>query len=202
MQIFKRVFLSFMALILLWIGGFCVFAASAIMATPQSEEETTDAIVVLTGGKNRIQEGLSLFAQGRALHLFISGVHEDVKKYEILALWDGDHALPPCCVSLGYEATTTTQNAAETRKWIQKQDYSSIRLVTGDYHMMRSLMEMHHALPGVDIYAHPVHQTDFTIDTLHYWELLFSEYHKCMYRWLQLLFTPRIELLNFSELAK
>lgn len=128
-----------MALILLWIGGFCVFAASAIMATPQSEEETTDAIVVLTGGKNRIQEGLSLFAQGRALHLFISGVHEDVKKYEILALWDGDHALPPCCVSLGYEATTTTQNAAETRKWIQKQDYSSIRLVTGDYHMMRSI---------------------------------------------------------------
>lgn len=200
MRALKFLFISVWVLVLLWVGGFAVFAASAVMAKPQAAEETTDAIVVLTGGDNRIQEGLALFAQGRAAHLFISGVHENVKKREILALWNGDNALPPCCVTLGYEATTTTQNAQETRSWIEKEDYSSVRLVTGDYHMARSMMEMRHALPGVDIYAHPVHQTDFNARTRHYWELLFTEYHKTLYRWVQLVFTPRAELSNLAEL--
>lgn len=201
MRVLKKIFIALCVLVLLWLGGFAAFAVGAIMASPEDEDQTTDAIVVLTGGNNRIQEGLALFAQGKAAHLFISGVHENVKKREILSLWDGDQTLPPCCVTLGYEATTTTQNAAETRGWIEKEDYSSIRLVTGDYHIARSMMEMHHALPGVDIYAHPVHQPDLNVRTRHYWELLFSEYHKSLYRWVQLLFSKKVPLSNLSELT-
>ncbi len=191
MNIFKKIALGAAALFFLWIAGFGIFALNAMISAPQAKQDTTDAIVVLTGGKNRIQEGLTLFANGRASHLFISGVFKDVTRREILSLWDGDHALPPCCITLGYEATTTSQNAQETRAWIQKHDYSSIRLVTGDYHMMRSMMELRHALPGIDIYAHPVQQSDLKHTSIRYWELLFSEYHKSLYRFVPLLFTPR-----------
>ena len=128
---------------------------------------------------------------GRGSHLFISGVHEDVKKREILSQWQGDTALPPCCVTLGYKATSTEQNAIETAEWIAKEDYSSVRLVTGDYHMGRSMMEIRHALPDIDIYAHPVRQPDLDRLSLRYWELLFSEYHKSLFRRVMLLFTPR-----------
>lgn len=191
MTLLKKLGLGILALFILWIGGFSIFVLNAMFASPQAEAETTDAIVVLTGGKNRIEEGLTLFANGRASHLFISGVFKDVSRRDILSQWKGDHALPPCCITLGYEATTTAQNAQETREWVKEQDYSSIRLVTGDYHMTRSKMELGHALPGIDIYTHPVRQRDLKRISVRYWELLFSEYHKSLYRRVSLLFTPR-----------
>lgn len=194
MNIFKKIGLGILAALILWIGGFFVFTVSAMTAKPKGANETTDAIVVLTGGSNRIEEGLSLFASGRGTHLFISGVFRDVKKREILSLWAGDHALPPCCVTLGYEADTTVQNAAETRNWLEAEGYNSVRLVTGNYHMPRAMMELRHALPGIDIYAHPIKQADLKISTRWYWILMFSEYHKCLYRWAQLLITPRTPL--------
>ncbi len=191
MNIIKKIVLGAGTLLVLWIGGFGIFALNAMFSAPQAEADTTDAIVVLTGGQNRVEEGLKLFANGRASHLFISGVFKDVTRREILALWTGDHALPPCCITLGYEATTTAQNAQETRAWIQKHDYSSIRIVTGDYHMTRSKMELGHALPGIYIFAHPVRQNDLRRISPRYWKLLFSEYHKSLYRRVRLLFTAR-----------
>lgn len=194
MRILKKAVLSLFAVLLLWAFGFIVFSVSALTAQPEKQKETTDAIVVLTGGQNRVEEGLYLFAKGRGAHLFISGVHKDASKRNILSRWSGAHALPPCCVTLGYNSTTTAQNAQETREWIIKEGYTSIRLVTGNYHMHRSSMELKHALPGIDIYHHPVKQTDFDLSTQYFWTLLFSEYHKSIYRFLQLLFTKRVPL--------
>lgn len=191
MSIFRKIALGALSFLIFWAAGFGVFTLATLLRAPQAVDETTDAIVVLTGGNGRIQEGMALFASGRASHLFISGVYKDVTRREIMGLWKGDHALPPCCVTLGYEATTTTQNAQETRAWIIKNKYSSIRLVTGDYHMARSMMELRHALPGVDIFRHPVRQDDLRFLSLRYWELMFSEYHKSLYRRVQLLVTPR-----------
>jgi uncharacterized SAM-binding protein YcdF (DUF218 family) len=190
-KFFKKTGFGILALIVLWAGGFGIFALGAVFSKAQAESETTDAIVVLTGGKDRIKEGLRLFAGGRAAHLFISGVYKDVTRGEVLSQWDGDHALPPCCITLGYEATTTAQNAQETRAWLEQHDYSSIRLVTDDYHMARSKMELAHALPGIEIFAQPVRQSDLGRFSLRYWHLLFSEYHKSLYRRVQLFFRPR-----------
>ncbi|MEM7651131.1 MAG: YdcF family protein [Pseudomonadota bacterium] len=195
----KKISFGLLAALTLWVIGFVGFAVSSVTAKPKGQDETTDAIVVLTGGKNRVQEGLELFAKGRASHLFISGVFKDVTKREILRQWNGEHALPPCCVTLGYNASSTTQNAAETREWIVENDYSSVRLVTGNYHMPRSLMEFKHALPGVDIYANPLKQPDLSIFSARMWVLLFSEYHKSLFRRVQLIFTPRPKMPDDEE---
>lgn len=191
MKIFKTVLIVCLSLILLWAVGLVAFTMNVVTMSPQNEDETTDAIVVLTGGSERVEEGLKLFATGRASHLFISGVHEDVKKSEITGLWKGNTAMPPCCVTLGYEATTTEQNALETRKWLEEQDYQSIRLVTGNYHMPRAYNELAHALPGIDIYANPMKQPDLDYFSTRFGKLVFIEYHKWLYRKVTLLITPQ-----------
>lgn len=190
MKIIKNIAALALTLIFFWCAGFAVFSAFAITAPPRDAEQKTDAIVVLTGGDNRIQEGLALFAARRAPHLFISGVHKDVTKAELVGLWKGPASLPPCCITLGYKATSTEQNAEETSEWIRRQKFSTIRLVTGNYHMVRSFMELRSALPGVEIYIHPVKQPDLDTWGRRFWSLLLIEYHKTLYRGIQLLSFP------------
>ena len=186
MKILKNITALILMLVAAWVIGFGVFFGFA-MAPPQEQYRQTDAIIVLTGGANRIQEGLSLFAQKKSRNLFISGVNKDVTKPEFLVLWTGSTALPACCVTLGYEATSTLENAIETQGWVRENNIKTIRLVTGNYHMARALLELRASLPDVKIYMHPVWQPDLSLNDQRFWVLLLMEYHKSLYRALQLL---------------
>lgn len=188
MKIFRFIIRGLLSAIVLWAIGFVGFSVSALLAKPQKIDQTADAIVVLTGGKNRVDQGLILFAEGKASNLFISGVHPDVKKREITRRWAGETSLPPCCISLGKTATTTIENASETAEWAQKNDISSIRLVTSNYHMARAKLELSATMPDMDILTHPIKQDDLDTGEQRIWELLFSEYHKFLLRSVQLLF--------------
>ncbi len=181
-------------LFLLWLGGFIWFIASSIMMSPQDLEKTTDAIVVPTGGDKRILTGLALFSSGLATHLFITGVHPNVSTRKIEALWEGEAALPPCCLTLGHEALTTAQNAQETREWLIKEGYRSLRLVTSNYHIQRALIEFKHAMPGVEIIAHPIKQPGLNASKRYFWTLFLSEYHKTLLRFVTLSLTPNTPL--------
>ena len=44
----------------IWIGGFCFFSYK-INKMNIDNEQKTDAIIVLTGGRNRINEAITLF---------------------------------------------------------------------------------------------------------------------------------------------
>lgn len=190
MKILRNILFLFSSIAFLWIAGFSAFSAFTIFAKPQAQTTRTDAIIVLTGGGQRIDEGLALFARRQSKNLFISGVHKDVIKNDIIGIWQGPDDLPPCCITLGYKATTTEENATEVREWIAINKIKSIRLVTGNYHMPRSLLEFYHKIPGIVIYAHPVKQLELTIENRDFWNLLVLEYHKTLYRSLQLIFSP------------
>lgn len=172
----------------LWLVGYVGFSVVSLSASPQKVNQTTDAIVVLTGGKNRVDEGLALFAAGKASHLFISGVHPDVTSREIKSRWNGATALPPCCLTLGKKATTTIENATETAEWVKENDIQSIRLVTSNYHMARARLELGAVMPDIEILKNPIEQDDLKTHEKRIWKLLFSEYHKFMLRRVQLLF--------------
>lgn len=180
--------LLFFSLPALWLVGLALFSVASLSASPQHPEKTTDAIVVLTGGKNRVDQGLILFANGKASNLFISGVHPDVKKREITGRWAGETSLPPCCIALGKTATTTIENAVETAAWAEKNDIASIRLVTSNYHMARAKLELRKKMKGVHIVKHPIKQDDLDTAERRIWDLLFSEYHKFLLRSVQLIF--------------
>ncbi|MBT3989484.1 MAG: YdcF family protein [Rhodospirillaceae bacterium] len=145
-------------------------------------DQTTDAIVVLTGGSDRLKEGLTLLTNKKAKKLFVSGVYRgnDVKR--LLAIQQYNPAELMCCINLGYAATSTAGNALETAIWINEQKYRSLRLVTANYHMPRSLLEFHHIMPDVEILPHPVFPEQFKRDRWWQWPgtatLIISEYTK------------------------
>ena len=190
MTFLKHSLLTALSLILLWVAGFIAFSAYALGLKPENPEASTEAIVVLTGGPGRIEEGLELFSLNRAPKLFITGVHNDTSLDDILGKWHGKRALPACCITLGHQANSTTQNAQETYEWLSSNGYQTIRLVTGNYHMPRAHMELSHMLRGVKIYSHPIKQDDLNQNHHLLFNLLFSEYHKTLYRWTALFFEP------------
>jgi len=189
MKQMKTIALLCLAAILLWAGGYVVFCLYTLSLKPQQPERITDSVIVLTGGRNRIEEGLRLFAEGRARHLFITGVYPDVKESDITQMWEGETALPPCCISLDHNAVSTVQNAKETYRWIKDYKYTTVRLVTANYHMPRALGEFHKYLPGITIIPHPIMQPGFEAFTDKFYDFTFKEYHKFLVRWVQLLFT-------------
>jgi uncharacterized SAM-binding protein YcdF (DUF218 family) len=138
-----------------WSAGLVRFA-SAIPDTVADPASHTDAIVVLTGGSERVATGLQLLAENKAERMFVSGVHPavDVPKLIRLAgrpMTDLDHR-----VEAGHGALDTGGNAAETASWMRERGYRSLRLVTGSYHMPRSLFEFRIALPEAEVIPHPV----------------------------------------------
>lgn len=138
-----------------WLGGLVWFAVT--MPTEIADPDTpTDAIVVLTGGTQRLDRGLDLLAAGKAKKLFVSGVHSGVEIADLLRV---SHPVPDwiaCCIVLGHEASSTLGNAFETASWMRREGYTSLRLVTASYHMRRSLLEFGRAMPDIHVVAHPV----------------------------------------------
>ncbi len=129
---------------LLYAFGFLLFAA----ALPQPiEGGKTDAVVVPTGGAGRIARGLSVLAEGDAKAMLVTGVDREVKPGEFAIEHRVPAATMACCVTLGFAAVDTRSNAAETAAWIEHHRYSSLRLVTTDWHMRRAAGELSVALP-------------------------------------------------------
>ena len=137
------------------VAGFFRFIYALDNLTPQTAENV-DAIVVLTGGKNRVAESLELLNAHQGARLLISGVNPTTSLEQLIALSPDSREMLQCCVDLGREARSTVGNAWETRRWVEAGGYQNVLLVTSNYHMPRSLMEMRRALPRLKFYAHPV----------------------------------------------
>ena len=162
-------------LVIAWALGFVWFATSLPTPKPAS---MTDAIVVPTGGNGRIQRGLELLEKGAAEQMLVTGVDIDVRPGEFMAEYKVDAATMDCCITLGFSALDTRGNARETAEWIARQEYTSLRLVTSDWHMRRTAIELADRLPdGVTVVrdAVPTQPSFLT---------LFREYHKMLAAWL------------------
>lgn len=187
MWLVKALLFLFILIPCAWLFGLGVFSATALMMKPFNPSAHSDAIIVLTGGKDRIETGLELFSEGLAPELFITGVHDDVTQDEITARHKGVKLLPSCCIVLGYKAGSTTENAAEAKEWIAGKNIKTIRLVTSNYHMPRAVVEFRAALPGVKIIPHPIPQPDITPSDEKFWRMIFEEYHKTVFRFFDIL---------------
>jgi uncharacterized SAM-binding protein YcdF (DUF218 family) len=160
--------------LLAWILGFAWFA----LLLPQPAHDTqTDAVVVLTGGANRIDRGLEILAKKKAVRLLVSGVDRDVRPAELALQYPGYGRWFACCVDLGFEAIDTRSNALETARWAAKYKLKSLRLVTHDWHMRRARLELDKALPD------DVEITNDAVVTRPTLKVLFTEYNKYWLRY-------------------
>jgi uncharacterized SAM-binding protein YcdF (DUF218 family) len=140
---------------LVFVAGFMVFAV-AMARFEQAAPSNGDAVVVLTGGELRVREGFRLFANGAGRRLLISGVNRATSKDDLRRLSRVEPLLFECCVDVGYLALDTIGNASETRAWLRTWGFNRLVVVTSNYHMARSLMELGRALPNVELVPHAV----------------------------------------------
>jgi uncharacterized SAM-binding protein YcdF (DUF218 family) len=176
---------SVVAVVLAWTAGLLWFA-STIPTTVEDRATHTDAIVVLTGGSERIETGLSLLDEGMAERLFVSGVGEQVKTGDFLPQTRNLRPELRDNITVGKTAGNTPGNALETAQWARTMNIHSIRLVTAAYHMRRSLLEFHAAMPGIAIVPHAVFPANVKSD---WWRwpgtasLIAREYTKYIVTW-------------------
>lgn len=166
--------------LLLWLGGFIWF----LRATQETamDDTVTDAIVVLTGGAERVETGFRLLSEGLAPRLFVSGVHPDSRLADLARGAGADPARLVGRVELGHAAASTRGNAAEIAAWAKTREIASIRLVTAGYHMPRARTELRRALPAIRVVSHPVTPARLREDGAFWrprvWGLMLSEYMK------------------------
>ena len=133
---------------------------------PRGALQFTDGIVVMTGGQQRLNDGLKLLNDGKAEKMLISGVGEGVNRAVLvqeLALDDSQAELLFCCVELDFTAGNTRGNATAARNWASAQGMGSLRLVTASYHMPRVLVVFAREMPDLDLYQWPVTPDDLNL---------------------------------------
>lgn len=178
---FKRIlafiFLGFLILTI----GFLGFINLVKEETVQ-EDKTADGIVALTGGSSRIQDAVKLLADGYGRRLLITGLHPSTSRHDLARQLKRRSYLIECCVDLDYEAIDTIGNADETREWAEAHQFSKLLIVTSNYHMPRTLLELKRAYPKGKFIARPVSSNNLHLDV--WWRhlptlrLLLQEYFK------------------------
>jgi uncharacterized SAM-binding protein YcdF (DUF218 family) len=175
-----RVFLGVILLALLAYGlGFVLFVSN-LPGTPAAMPRA-DGIVALTGGGERLDTAVSLLEHGVGKRLLVSGVSQETTKETVGKMSDGGPRFR-CCADIGYSAEDTHGNAEEAAAWTRENHFTSLVIVTGRYHMPRTMKEFSALLPNVALIAYPVNQN--RIDLGDWWRhprtigLLHREYAK------------------------
>lgn len=147
----------------LFVAGFALFLRQ-IETGPPDDGIIADGIVVLTGGDSRVTEALRLLAAGSGQRLLISGVHPKTTAAMLRSLNPDAARLFDCCIDLDRNARDTIENANETRRWLSRQGFRSVIVVTSSYHMPRGLVELRRALPDLKLVPYPVAPPKLPLD--------------------------------------
>jgi uncharacterized SAM-binding protein YcdF (DUF218 family) len=139
--------------------GFGYFANYVSALSTPKNPGAADAIIVVTGGKSRLEAAVGLLKSGKGERLLISGVHPAADLNDLRTATGGDRTLFKCCVDVDYAALDTIGNAQESAKWLRDHHYGRVIVVTNNYHMPRTLLEMQRVDGSVEFVPYPVVNT-------------------------------------------
>src|SRR4051812_19963195 len=106
-----------------------------------------------------------------------AGADPSVTKADIARrLGSGSPAFLKCCVDLGTESVDTRSNAEEAMRWLARHHFTSVRLITSDWHMRRARYEFSKGLGGKYQLLTDAVRTEPSFVTL------FAEYNKYLLR--------------------
>jgi uncharacterized SAM-binding protein YcdF (DUF218 family) len=106
-----------------------------------------DAIFVLTGGEGRIQEGFRAWSGGAARELYILGAGRTVPITRIVPEASRLPADALARVHVEGWSVNTLENAFSAKSAVGEGKYSSVILVTSDYHIPRAHLAFRTVLP-------------------------------------------------------
>ena len=158
-RLFGFTFICLLAACFAFLGGFAAFATHVARLSTPVEQPDADAIIVLTGGEKRIDAAIDLLRSGKGQRLLISGVNPAARLVDLQNATGGDAGLFDCCVDLDRAALDTIGNAEESAKWVNAHDWNSVIVVTNNYHMPRSLLELKRMIGDTALFPYPVVNT-------------------------------------------
>ena len=144
------------ALVLLLVGAAAIPHLLA-RGEGHSSGKAADAILVLSGGENRIAEGFRAWKEGKGKELFILGAGGDATLSSILPA--GMEISPAELLRIHIEGWSgnTLENAFSAKSAVVSRGYREVILVTSDYHVPRAYLALRKVLPpGVSISVIPV----------------------------------------------
>jgi uncharacterized SAM-binding protein YcdF (DUF218 family) len=130
-----------------------------VSQVPQEEVQLdgkADGIVVLTGAATRIPDAIELLNTKHGDRLLITGVHRTTSAKEIATLTSLNPKIFACCVDLDRSALNTFGNALETKRWARERGFTSLIIVTSNWHMPRAMAEMARQLPDARLIPYPI----------------------------------------------
>ncbi|WJW79531.1 YdcF family protein [Bartonella sp. TP] len=144
------------SLCLILLVGFIAFAILVETNREQRNIRKADAIIVLTGGHARLKTALQLLKQQKGARLLISGANKNLDDAAVIHALGINNKELAQKIDIGRQASNTAENATEAAEWVKKNNYNSVYIVTNDYHMPRSMLELKLTLPNTQLIAYPV----------------------------------------------
>ena len=160
-----------------------------ILSTDKYTSKINSNIVILTGGSNRIKDGLKIVNKFDKTSKFyprilVSGTGKGFTKFSLEKKLNFDFSfnLIECCIELDKISTNTFSNASETLKWTKKNNIKEFILITSNYHMPRAFLEFKNRMPNLKIFTYPItpkkHKINEWLNSSQTFSLIFSEYFK------------------------
>ena len=186
------IYKTFFILIILFSTYFLVelfFFKERILSIDKYESSKESNIVILTGGSNRIKDGLKIinkFDNTNNLHfkILVSGTGKGFTKLSLKNILNANFNLKllDCCLELESISKNTFSNATETFKWATRNNIKQFILITSNYHMPRALLEFRNKMPNIKIYTHPItpkkHDINKWLSSTETFSLILTEFSK------------------------
>ena len=160
-----------------------------ILSFTKYNNKKSPNIVILTGGTNRIKDGLKIIEDFKNLKnnnykILVSGTGMGFTKSSLKKKLgpNFNSKLIQCCIDLDGVSKNTLTNASETFKWTSKNDIKEFILITSNYHMPRAILEFKNVMPNLKIYTYAItpkkHDIENWLSSYQTFSLVFTEYCK------------------------
>ncbi len=174
------------------------FKENILSLTKYNNKESLN-IVILTGGTNRIKDGLKIiedFKKSKKINykILVSGTGMGFTKSSLKKKLGPNFnpKLIQCCVDLDSISKNTFTNASETFKWAKKNNIKEFILITSNYHMPRAILEFKNIMPKLKIYTYAIipkkHNIENWLNSYETFNLIFTEYCKYIFASLRIRF--------------
>ena len=177
------------------------FFKEKVLSFQKYNNTKSSNIVILTGGTNRIKDGLNIInhfdkSKRTKFKILVSGTGKGFSKNSLIKQIGPNFNpnLIECCIYLDSVSKNTFTNAIETSKWANRNDLKEFILITSNYHMPRAILEFKNVMPNHKIYTFPItprkHNIKEWMSSYETFSLMFKEF--CKY----IISNLRIKLLN------
>ncbi len=192
LRIFKILLIfSIISILLIFFKSLFKFKET-ILSFKRYNDTKSSNIVILTGGTNRIKDGLRIvksFSKSRKINfkILVSGTGRGFSKKSLINQIEPNFNpyLIECCIDLDSVSKNTFTNAIETSKWAHDNNINKFILITSNYHMPRAILEFKNIMPDKKIYTFPIkpkkHNIEKWLNSFQTFNLIFKEFCKYIF---------------------